>query len=301
MLICIAGKNNIAVNVLEYIIAEKQKYDYDIVCVLNKNDNRINSWQKSLGWYCKKNNIRICTIDELYEKQDLVFLSLEFDQIIRPHKFISDKLYNIHFSLLPEYKGMYTSVLPILHNKKETGVTFHRIRQGIDTGEIIAQKKIKIECEDTSLDVYNKCISVGSDLVIESLNRILEGENINMHMQPIEGSTYYSKSAIDYDNLELDVNCTGFQIYNQVRAFNFRPYQLISWNDFNIVDCEVSSNLSTEKPGTILEQTGDSITISTIDYDTILYIDHFHDLLLAIKEKNNDYAKHLIKIKKIIR
>ncbi|MBQ8080233.1 MAG: hypothetical protein IJ236_09800 [Oscillospiraceae bacterium] len=73
----------------------------------------------------------------MYDTEDLIFLSAEFDRLIRPDKFRSQELYNIHFSLLPRYKGCYTSVHPLLHGDTTTGVTFHRIRRGIDTGEII--------------------------------------------------------------------------------------------------------------------------------------------------------------------
>ena len=69
---------------------------------------------------------------------------IEFDQIIKPTEFRSNRLFNIHFSYLPEFKGMYTSAIPILQGSTHTGVTLHGIDQGIDTGPIIAQEKFEI-------------------------------------------------------------------------------------------------------------------------------------------------------------
>ena len=124
--ICIAGKNDIAVNILLYCI--KFYYKCRIVCVVNMNEPGINTWQKSLKWFAEKNGVEILSLNDVYEIEDLLFLSLEFDRIIRPEKFKSTLLYNIHFSMLPKYKWMHTSVLPILYCEENTGVTLHRIR-----------------------------------------------------------------------------------------------------------------------------------------------------------------------------
>ena len=62
------------------------------------------------------------------------FLSLEFDQIIRPQKFADARLYNIHFSLYHIIGEMYTAVLPILYGETRSGVTLHRIDRGLIRG-----------------------------------------------------------------------------------------------------------------------------------------------------------------------
>ena len=74
-----------------------------------------------------------------------MFISLEYHRLIDPLKFVTSKLYNPHFSLLPAYKGMYTSALPLLNDEKDAGVTLHHIDSGIDTGDIIDQIIFPIE------------------------------------------------------------------------------------------------------------------------------------------------------------
>ncbi len=298
--ICVAGKNDIAVDVLAYCL-EKYKVENNIriVATLTRNDKGVNCWQRSLKWYCENHNVEMITLEEAYDIEDLLFLSVEYDRIIKTSKFKSDKLFNIHFSLLPEYKGMYTSVLPILHGKKETGVTLHSIRDGIDTGEIIFQKKFEIGDNDSSLDVYRNLIKNGTEVVISYVDCLLKGE-FESKPQDKENSTYFSPATIDYANLALDARRTANQIKNQIRAFAFRPYQLLKFEDVDLIDCEITDEVSVGKPGQVIENTETYFRISTIDYDAILYKDVMVALFNAIKSFDNDKAKLLCVSKKIL-
>lgn len=298
--ICIAGKNNIAVDVLKYLIYNfKIQSDYKLVCILNNNEKDENTWQKSLKWHCQKYNIPIVSLEELYHIKNLIFLSLEFDQIIRPSKFKSTALYNIHFSLLPKYKGMYTSIFPILNDEKYTGVTLHKIREGIDTGEIIAQEKIKIDYDDSSYDVYCKLIKSGTNLVIKYLDRLIN-ENITYKIQNKEYSTYYSKKSIDFKNLQINLKQTGHQIHNQVRAFAFRPYQLLKFKEYGIIEAQITDTMSSYSPGNIIKETEVYYLVSTIDYNVILYKDLLKELLMKIAIYDNKIAKKMCASSKIV-
>lgn len=288
--ICIAGKNDIAVDVLQYCLENYP--EREIVCITNRNETGANGWQKSLKWFAEKSGAAVKTLEDVYKIEDLVFLSLEFDKIINPSLFRSSRLYNIHFSMLPSYKGMYTSIFPILHGEAYTGVTLHKINSGIDTGEIIDQKRVEICGGDSSLDLYKKLIGAGTELVIENLERLLNN-NVTLYPQPAEKSTYYPSSSIDFSTLSLDVNRTAFQIKNQIDAFCFRPYQLIQWREIPYIGCEITSQPSVCRPGTILEENRAVSRISTVDYDVVLFKDVFYDLLDAITEHRSAEAKEL--------
>ena len=106
MKICIAGKNNIAVSVCSYLL--KKYPDIPILVVKNRTDNGTDSFQRSFWKFANDNNLPMKELEDVYSIPDLIFLSLEFDRIIYPERFSSSKLFNIHFSLLPAYKGMYT-------------------------------------------------------------------------------------------------------------------------------------------------------------------------------------------------
>jgi methionyl-tRNA formyltransferase len=294
--ICIAGKNDIAVDILEYCL--KEFNTCRITCSVCRNETGVNSWQKSLKWFAEKWGVEIITLQQAYEIEDLLFISTEFDRIIKPEKFKTTDLYNIHFSMLPKYKGCAPSVLPILFGDGSTGVTLHRMRAGIDTGEIIEQRVLPIE-GDCSLDLYGKLEKLGTEIVTENIPRLLSGD-FECTPQSKEGSTYFDINYIDYKNLELITNRTACQIRNQIRAFAFRPYQLLKWNGCGYVDGTITDDVSVQKPGTILEENGVYTKIATIDYDLIMYKDTLEAIFDAIREKDNDTAQRLCASNKIV-
>lgn len=269
--ICIAGKNDIAVDALLFLLTRGVERD-EIVVTCNRNEPGENTWQKSLRYCAKKEGVVELSLEEIYDISDIFFVSLEYDRLIRPERFQTDKLYNIHFSKLPKYKGMYTSAMPLLNNESETGVTFHRIDSGIDTGDIIAQKTIPIDPEDTGKDVYKKYISYGTELCKEMLEKyFLNGESVTAVPQDPMQSTYYSKQSIDYGHLAADLNQTALGIKNQVRAFFFPEYQVLKIHEKPIARAVITDRRSKEKSGTILDSDQEKMTIATIDYDLELY------------------------------
>ena len=150
--ICLAGKNQIAVDALLHMI-ERGWQDRLLVCP-NRTDDGISRWQPSLIRFARELGIEVVTLNTAQEMDNLIFLSLEFDQIVRPAAFKSDQLYNIHFSALPAYKGMYTSALPILYGAHLSGVTLHEIDPGINTGPIIDQTVFDLPETWTARNLY---------------------------------------------------------------------------------------------------------------------------------------------------
>ena len=296
--VCVAGKNDIAVNILEYLYSiQGDKFDLIVSC--NRNEDGKNGWQKSLRFFAERLGVREVALEELYDIEDLVFLSLEYDRIIRPHLFKTKQLYNIHFSALPKYKGMYTSALPLLNDESEGGVTFHRIASGIDTGEIIRQKLFEINEACTSRDLYLKCIENGTEVVKAELGNVLEDICVSTP-QPAKHSSYYSKAAIDYSNLVIDTNTTAYGIGRQLRAFTFREYQLPKVSGYTIFDYAITSDLSTQKPGTVLAECENSITIATVDYDMILYFDVYDKIMNACQTGDLEYLQSVSNIEKYL-
>lgn len=297
MTICIAGKNNIAINVCRYIIAKHP--DIHLLAIHNKTDNGQDSWQPSFRKFCLDNNLPLVSLQEAYNIPDLIFISLEFDSIINPKLFTTTEIFNIHFSLLPEYKGMYTSALPILHGKSHTGVTFHKIDAGIDTGDIIAQEQFEISQQETARTLYHKYLEHGTALVISLLDNIIT-HSYSATPQPATGSTYYSKKAIDYSKLLIDTRVTASQLDAQVRAFSFREYQLPQLNNHRVHHIEITTNKSFLRPGTITRQMPHCHTQATIDYDATIYYDQLDDILLYCRENNLDALSKVPQLEKYL-
>lgn len=278
MIVAVAGKNDIGVEILGRLLRSRDASELRVVC--NKTETGRDGWQRSLRLFAQRAGVPECDLEDLYGVEDLVLLSMEFDRILKPERFASDRLYNIHFSLLPRYKGMYTSALPILYGEEETGVTLHRIDRGIDTGDIIAQKSFPLLGTETARDVYLKYIEKGIELVSENLEALVGGD-VESAPQPKAGSTYYSRSAIDYENLTIDLNQTADTIDRQIRAFSFREYQLPVVHGRRIVGTRITGVRSTERPGTVIFENEGSLMVSTIDYNTVLFVDRLDELMDA--------------------
>lgn len=298
--ICIAGKNNIACSIMEFCKTYfKNDSEVRIIGCLTRGDDGTNGWQRSYKAFCEQNKVELHTLKEIYPIENLYFFSTEFDRIVVPERFSDAKLYNIHFSLLPLYRGCFPSVLPILHNRKESGVTLHIMRAGIDDGEILAQNRFEIDDSMNALDWYNELCKHGAKLVTQYIPRILEGD-YTVTPQDEEKATYYPKDALDYSTLTLDVTKTAQEVRNQIRAFSFRPYQMLSWSDYKLMDCKITKNVSAQEPGTILAKEDAFLTVCTKDYDVILYTDVLEELMEAIRTGQNETAKRLCACNRIL-
>lgn len=272
MKICIAGKNSIAVEGLKYVLAKESISKENLLILPGPEDSGIDDWQPSLLKFAQDNKLHITTLEELYKIDDLIFLSLEYSQLIKPHLFNSDALFNVHFSLLPAYKGMYTSSHPLLNGENHSGVTLHKIDIGIDTGDIIDQIKFDIETNDTARDLYFKYLHFSVELFKKNFDNIISN-NFTSSPQENTKSTYFSKKSIDYKNLIINYKKTSFEIHNQLRAFIFEEYQLPTINNKKIK----SSVLLNEK----IEK---NVLIEDKEYFIISGIDNYK--ILAYKYEN---------------
>ncbi|TQP74569.1 formyltransferase family protein [Vibrio cholerae] len=282
MKVIVAGKNNIAIDVVKALLYRPEVNE--VFAIFNTNDNGIDGFQRSFKKFCLINGIKSLSLSEAYECENSLFLSLEFDKIVDPNRFSHKNIYNIHFSLLPKYKGMYTSAWPIINGESTSGVTFHCIDRGIDTGDIIFQEEFTLGEHETAKSLYQKYIDTGTALVLRNLKNILSGDLIK-RPQVAEKSSYYSKKSIDYSNIKIDFNKTAFQVKKQIDAFTFRDYQLPNINGRKVCGVEISGNKSKDKPGSLSEDDV-KFMISTVDFDILVYKDFFDELLISIEEND---------------
>ena len=289
--ICIAGKNEIAVYGLSLALSKVKKENIKVLC--NSTDNGIDTWQPSLLKAAQKKNISVISIEDCYQIRDLIFLSLEYDKIISPKKFKKASLFNIHFSKLPSYKGMYTSSLPLLHGEMESGVSLHEIDSGIDTGDIIDQINFKIDKVDTARHLYSKYLFHSKKLLKKNFSNLLN-RTIQSIPQSSLDSSYYSSKTIDYKNLEIDLLATAEQIKNQIRAFTFPEYQVPTIYGYHVNRALIQKVKSKKKPGNLLSVSEKELVISTVDYDLKLLRDKNSDLFDAAISDDISKAKKSI-------
>jgi methionyl-tRNA formyltransferase len=127
--------------------------------------------------------------------------------------------FNLHASLLPNYRGAAPINWAIINGEKKSGVTTFFIDEKIDTGEIILQSQIMINPSENAGSLHDKLMKLGTKLVIKTIEQI-EFCSVKTHAQ----STEKTKTAhkLNKDNCKINWNSSVESIYNKVRGLN--PY-----------------------------------------------------------------------------
>lgn len=233
--VCVAGKNSVAVDAL-YEIAHR----HQTVCLANYDDTGEDTWQPSLILAAKKLGVPLVSLDEVEKEKDICFLSLEYATLIRPERFATDRLFNIHLSLLPKYRGCNTSIWPILNGEEMHGVTLHEIDPGVDTGAVIDQEGFLIG-EMTSYEMYLRCLKVGTELALRWLPRLLSGDYKATPQSELGEPLSYKRKELDFGLAEIDLSLSTQTVLRRVRAFNFPVYQRASLNGRNIISASADA------------------------------------------------------------
>lgn len=128
--------------------------------------------------------------------------------------------FNLHASLLPQYRGAAPINWAIINGKKETGVTTFFLQHKIDTGDIIDQQKVIIEPNETAGELHDKLMTIGSKLVLKTVQAI---ENNTIKTIP-QNSNQELKEAfkIFKPDCKIDWNLPIDIIHNKVRGLS--PY-----------------------------------------------------------------------------
>lgn len=130
--------------------------------------------------------------------------------------------FNLHASLLPEYRGAAPINWAIINGDKRTGVTTFLLNHEIDKGAIIGQEEVDILPEDNIGTLYDKLMNIGSGLVIETVERIASGEINPVEQMHIDESTLRPAPKIFKEDGRIDWSRKAEDIHNLVRGLS--PY-----------------------------------------------------------------------------
>ncbi len=123
---------------------------------------------------------------------------------------------NAHSSLLPKHRGPNPFCWALLANEQETGVTFHVMDEGIDTGDILDQTAFHIGPRDTALTLYAKACDVAAERVVDVMDRI-EAEGLEGVPQDHNAASYDRK--VTKEDTFIDWSLPAEEIDRRVRAF----------------------------------------------------------------------------------
>ncbi len=134
------------------------------------------------------------------------------------------RTFNLHASLLPQYRGAAPINWAIINGEKETGITTFFLSHEIDTGEIIFQEKIGIDEGDNAETVHDKLMMRGSELVIKTIDAIASGSIAPKPQSLFFGAAEELKPApkIFRETCRIDWDGSGRRVYDFIRGLS--PY-----------------------------------------------------------------------------
>lgn len=130
--------------------------------------------------------------------------------------------FNLHASLLPEYRGAAPINWAIINGEKQTGVTTFLLNHEIDKGAIIEQCAVDILPEDNIGTLYDKLMYVGSELVLNTVDKLAEGNYTTIEQMHIDENTLKPAPKIFKEDCRIDWSRCGEDIVNLVRGLS--PY-----------------------------------------------------------------------------
>ncbi|NPA38097.1 MAG: methionyl-tRNA formyltransferase [Chlorobi bacterium] len=131
--------------------------------------------------------------------------------------------FNLHASLLPQYRGAAPINWAVMNGEKETGVTTFFLRHEIDTGNIILQEKIEIGPDDNAGIVHDKLMILGAKLVLKTVNLILEDKVEPVPQDKIAGGEELKPAPkIFKEDCRIDWSRPAQVIHNKIRGLS--PY-----------------------------------------------------------------------------
>ncbi|MBQ7580157.1 MAG: methionyl-tRNA formyltransferase [Clostridia bacterium] len=158
---------------------------------------------------------------------------------------------NIHGSLLPKLRGAAPIQWSVINGDKFAGVTAMRMDEGLDTGDMILQKKVEIDPDETAGELYDRLSFVGAQALIETIELLEKGE-AEYEKQVDALSTY--APLLDKEMSVIDWNDNALSIYNKIRGLSPWPiaHTFYDGKKLKIYKARIVEG-SSGKPGEALE------------------------------------------------
>jgi UDP-4-amino-4-deoxy-L-arabinose formyltransferase/UDP-glucuronic acid dehydrogenase (UDP-4-keto-hexauronic acid decarboxylating) len=205
---------------------------FDIGAIFSHQDApEENIWFDSVVEWAKKNRIPVfcpenVNTSEWIEKIRKMLPEVIFSFYYR--RMLSNEIlnmptsgaFNFHGSLLPSYRGRCPVNWVLVNGEPRTGVTLHYMVEKPDAGDIVGQREVPIQFEDTALTLYEKLCTEAKALLEEVLPLIRNG-NAPRRVQPLEGTSYFGGRKPE--DGKIDWHWPVMRIYNLIRAVT-EPY-----------------------------------------------------------------------------
>lgn len=226
--ILVFAYHDVGYECLDFLI---QNDEYIIAVITHEDNPNEEIWFRSVAGLARHYGIPVYTPESVNSPEwierirswepDLIF-SFYYRNMIREEILNIPRLgaFNMHGSLLPKYRGRVPINWAVLHGEKETGVTLHHMVKSADAGDIVDQETVPIGYEDTSQDVFNKCVKAARLVLERQLDSITRG-TAPRHKQDESLATYFGGRKPEDGRINWTESAE--RIYNLIRAVT-QPY-----------------------------------------------------------------------------
>lgn len=211
-------------------------------------ESAVSAWAKGAGIDCHKPQTRddFLTLASSVELMITIGYGkiLTLDELSAP----SYGSINLHFSLLPKWRGAAPVQRSIEAGDAVTGVTVFQLDEGMDTGPIYLMKRFALDDDITSTELFKELSELGSDALLESLEMIVNG------VRPVPQNSLDASKAAKITKAECQINWKNdaVSISRKIRAFTTHPG---AWTTFREASVKIDSPIIEEivlNPGEIL-------------------------------------------------
>jgi methionyl-tRNA formyltransferase len=177
-----------------------------------------------------------------HQDKNLLGIVVAYGRIIPASILAHTPMINIHFSLLPRWRGAAPVERAIMAGDTTTGVCIMDIEESLDTGAVYAREEVAITDASTSVSLTNELARVGADLLVRTLK-----EGLGTPSPQGEGETYAKK--ISSEEQRIDWSMSAVQIHRQVRAL--RTFAVVSGTRIKILEVSLVDGDATLAPGEV--------------------------------------------------
>lgn len=235
------GTPEFAVGILDTIY----QHNYDIAGVITAPDKPAGRGQKikysAVKEYALQKNLKLLQPTNLKDEtflEELKSLNANL-QVVVAFRMLPEVVwkmpklgtFNLHASLLPQYRGAAPINWAIINGESVTGVTTFFIDEKIDTGAMILKEELNIQPDETAGELHDRLMELGKDAVIKTLS-LIENRTTKTILQPADADV---KTAykLNKDNCKIDWTRSGSEIHNLVRGLSPYPAAWCSIKDNN--------------------------------------------------------------------
>ena len=182
-------------------------------------------------------------------------------QILPPaaYEIATKGAFNLHASLLPQYRGAAPINRAIMNGEIETGVTTFFLEQKVDTGDTILMRRVGIEPDETAGELHDRLAELGAEVVVETVEHIAAG-TVDTRVQ--DESRASAAPKIFKEDAHIDWSRTAQEVHNQVRGLSPYPAAWTMHGDTLLKIYRTCPAKGAGEPGEVLEASGECFVVA---------------------------------------